>query len=187
MGLDDPVCLFCDIDLLRLAHLACNGRAWCCFRSDVCQYPVSDDACVKQILAVPRLWSDARRGGMVDLPARQNLPGRSRAGPAMRTRRQMEQADNMVLSRHLADRLYRCIFVIADDGIIRRVFRRLIYKFRQASSANSHSKGLVSRGSIISSTLNCSAVRKGEVTLSSLALISSNRAAGSSATSISAL
>src|SRR5690606_9901174 len=37
------------------------------------------------------------------------------------------------------------------------------------------------------STLNCSAVRKGDVTRSSLALISASRAAGSSDASISAL
>jgi len=58
---------------------------------------------------------------------------------------------------------------------------------RQARSANSHSKGRVSRGSMMSSTLKRSALRNGLVTLPSRALIAASSAAGSAAASISLL
>src|SRR3546814_3835184 len=58
---------------------------------------------------------------------------------------------------------------------------------RHASSANSHSSGRVSRGSMISSTPNFSAVRNGERTRFRRSRIASRCASGSAATSNSLL
>ena len=72
-----------------------------------------------------------------------------------------------------------------DYGRILKVVRP---RSRQgsASRANSHNSGRVSRGSMISSTQNVSAVRNGERSLLSRSSISRSLASGSGAASISA-